>query len=151
MHHLLAPNTVGHDAALLLARLGLAALFVQRGFGKLLGYPGLVGRVGELGLLLPPLAATLAIPLKPGGSLATVPGLATRWAALGLVVFTLRASVLVHISWNLPGPERAQQALRFMNNLDLAGGFLALLAAGRGRYALAARLGRAGAGSPARS
>lgn len=142
LDRLFAPGGRGHDAALLLARLGLVAIYLQSGFGKLGGYPGLVERLAEAGLPAPPLAAAAAVALELGGALAILVGLATRWGALALIGFTLLASLLFHDFWNFADADRERQAVQFLKNLGLAGGFLALLAAGPGRHALDARLGR---------
>lgn len=136
-----SPGTFTHDAALLLARLGLAAIYIQSGFGKIFDIPGLSATLAGLGLPLPPLAAVLTILVELGGGLALLLGFRTRLAALLLLGFTLLASLLFHDFWTFGPAERQMQAIQFMKNMGLAGGFLALLAAGPGRFSLDGRRG----------
>jgi putative oxidoreductase len=130
-----------HDMSLLLARLGLAALYIQSGFGKIFGIPELSRALAGLGFPLPPLTAVLAILVELGCGLAVLLGLRTRLAALALIGFTLLASVLFHDFWTLGPPERQTQNIQFMKNMGLVGGFLALIAAGPGRFSLDGRRG----------
>ena len=57
------------DGVLLLARILLAAIFVQSGFGKLMGFEGFAAAVAAKGLPLPLLWAIAAVAAELGGSL----------------------------------------------------------------------------------
>lgn len=117
------------DSALLIGRLLLAAMFVLGGFQKIAGYAGTqqyMESAGLPGALLP-----LVILLELGGGLLVAFGWFTRTAALALCGFTLIASLLFHFQ-----PDDAMQMLMFTKNMAIAGGFLALFAAGPGRYSI---------------
>jgi putative oxidoreductase len=136
-----SPGTLIHDTALLLARLGLAAIYIQSGFGKTFGIPELSRTLAGLGFPLPPLFAVLAMLVELGCGLAVLLGFRTRLAALALIGFTLLASVLFHDFWTFGPPERQTQTIQFMKNMGLVGGFLALIAVGPGRFSLDGRRG----------
>ncbi|MGE6108677.1 DoxX family protein [Aeromonas sobria] len=123
------------DVALLVGRILLALMFVAAGWGKIGGYAGTQGymeAMGVPGALLP-----LVILLELGGGLAIVLGLFTRSLSVLLAGFTLMAAFLFHYQ-----PAEQMQMLMFMKNLSVAGGFLALAAAGPGAFSLDARLGK---------
>ena len=81
---------------------------------------------GLPGILLGP-----TIALEVLGGLGILFGLGTRWAALGLAGFCGLAAVVFHS--NLSGHG---QTIDFLENLSMAGGLLALAAAGPGAFAL---------------
>ncbi|MGB6190266.1 MAG: DoxX family protein [Aeromonas molluscorum] len=123
------------DVALLVGRILLALMFVVAGWGKIGGYAGTQGymeAMGVPGALLP-----LVILLELGGGLAIMLGLFTRSIAVLMAGFTLMAAFLFHYQ-----PAEQMQMLMFMKNLSVAGGFLALAAAGPGAFSLDARLGK---------
>ena len=123
------------DVALLVGRILLALMFVVAGWGKIGGYAGTQGymeAMGVRGALLP-----LVILLELGGGLAIMLGLFTRSIAVLMAGFTLMAAFLFHYQ-----PAEQMQMLMFMKNLSVAGGFLALAAAGPGAFSLDARLGK---------
>ncbi|MDJ1159849.1 DoxX family protein [Chelatococcus sp. SYSU_G07232] len=124
-----------NDLALVIGRMLLAAIFVQSGFGKIAGYAGAAAYMesaGVPGILLP-----LVILVEFGGGLAIVLGWQTRWAALALAGFSILSALLFHLQ-----PGDRMQMINFMKNLSIAGGFLALMVAGAGRFSLDARGGR---------
>ena len=117
------------DAALLAGRILLAAMFILGGWGKIGGYAGTqayMASKGVPGMLLP-----LVILTELGGGLAILAGFQTRLVAILLAGFTLLAGLIFHY---LPADQ--MQMILFMKNLAIAGGFLALFAAGPGRYAV---------------
>jgi putative oxidoreductase len=123
------------DVALLVGRILLALMFVVAGWGKIGGYAGTQGymeAMGVPGALLP-----LVILLELGGGLAIMLGLFTRSIAVLMAGFTLMAAFLFHYQ-----PAEQMQMLMFMKNVSVAGGFLALAAAGPGAFSLDARLGK---------
>lgn len=121
-------NGNGSNAgALLVARILLSAIFIQAGFSKIGGYAGAQGYIqsaGVPGILLP-----LVILLELGGGLAILVGFKTRWMALALGAFCIASALLFHMNFG----DRVQ-AINFMKNLSMAGGFLALYAAGAGKF-----------------
>jgi putative oxidoreductase len=123
-----------NDAALLAGRILLGLLFVLEGSGKIAGYAEAVAymhRYGVPGALLP-----LVIALEVGGGLLIVVGWQTRLAALALAAFCVLAALLFHLDF-----ESRNQTINFLKNLAIAGGFLALFAAGPGAWSIDGRGG----------
>lgn len=118
---------------LLAARVLLALIFVAAGANKITDYAGTqayMQSMGVPGVLLP-----LVIALELGGGLAVILGLWTRPLSWLLAGFTLIAAALFHHNF---GDQ--VQILMFMKNLAIAGGLMALAAAGSGSYGVDARL-----------
>ena len=123
-------NAVEHSAiqalGSLLARPLLAYIFIVSGWGKIAGYAATVGymeAMGVSGSLLP-----LVILLELGGGLAIVLGFQARLAGLGLAVFSILSAFLFHAA-----PE---DAVNFMKNIGLAGGFFYIMLYGAGKISL---------------
>ena len=123
------------DVALLAGRVLLALMFVMAGWSKIGGYAGTQGYMEAMGV--PGFMLPLVILLELGGGLAVVLGLFTRSLSVLLAGFTLMAAFLFHYQ-----PAEQMQMLMFMKNVSVAGGFLALAAAGPGAFSLDARLGK---------
>ena len=123
------------DVALLAGRVLLALMFVMAGWGKIGGYAGTQGYMEAMGV--PGFMLPLVILLELGGGLAIVLGLFTRSLSVLLAGFTLMAAFIFHYQ-----PAEQMQMLMFMKNLSVAGGFLALAAAGPGAFSLDPRLGK---------
>lgn len=119
----------------LLARVLLALIFVAAGASKITHYAdtqAYMQTMGVPGALLPAVIA-----LELGGGLAILLGFLTRPVCWLLAAFTLAAAVIFHHNFT-----DQVQLLMFMKNLAIAGGFLALAAAGAGAFSLDAKLGR---------
>ena len=113
----------------LAGRIGLAAIFLIAGIGKIGGFDGTQGYMesqGVPGLLLP-----LVIVLEVGGGLALIVGWKTRWVALALAAFCVLAALLFHFDFG----NQLQQIL-FLKNIAIAGGLLVLCHAGAGRFSI---------------
>ncbi|MFG0765222.1 DoxX family protein [Aeromonas media] len=123
------------DVALLAGRILLALMFVMAGWGKIGGFAGTQGYMEAMGV--PGFMLPLVILLELGGGLAIMLGLFTRSLSVLLAGFTLMAAFIFHYQ-----PAEQMQMLMFMKNLSVAGGFLALAAAGPGAFSLDARLGK---------
>lgn len=123
------------DVALLAGRVLLALMFVIAGWSKIGGYAGTQGYMEAMGV--PGFMLPLVILLELGGGLAVVLGLFTRSLSVLLAGFTLMAAFIFHYQ-----PAEQMQMLMFMKNVSVAGGFLALAAAGAGAFSLDARLGK---------
>jgi putative oxidoreductase len=120
------------NLAVLLGRIGLAQIFIISGLQKIIGYAATGALLAVLAAHgLPPGLLPLVIFAEVGGGLAVLFGFLTRWAALGLCVFTLLAAFFFHNNFADQG-----QAINFMNNIAIAGGFLVLAAFGPGAVAL---------------
>ncbi|QMS76814.1 DoxX family protein [Aeromonas veronii] len=123
------------DVALLAGRVLLALMFVMAGWSKIGGYAGTQGYMEAMGV--PGFMLPLVILLELGGGLAVVLGLFTRSLSVLLAGFTLIAAFIFHYQ-----PAEQMQMLMFMKNVSVAGGFLALAAAGAGAFSVDARLGK---------
>ena len=131
-----ASPSVGQDALALLGRILLAVLFIPAGISKLTGFAGTVGYIGSVGLPLPALGAVLAIVVELGFGVLLLVGFKTRWVALALALFTLAAGVFFHNYWAMPADKAFINQLMFMKNVAIAGGLLAFVAFGAGRFSL---------------
>jgi putative oxidoreductase len=110
-------------------RVGLSAIFIVSGLGKIAAYAGTqqyMASAGVPGGLLP-----LVIALEVGGGLAILAGAGVRWIAPLLALFTVASAVLFHA--NLADQT---QSIMFMKNLAIAGGFLMLAAHGAGAWSV---------------
>ncbi|KAA0680334.1 DoxX family protein [Roseomonas genomospecies 6] len=128
--------TGGQDLLLLGARLLLGAIFVESGFGKLMNLGGFAGSLEGQGLPMPMLLAALGAAVECFGGLAVVLGAWTRLAAAALIAFTIMATLIAHRYWAYPPEAQGMQRIQFMKNLAIIGGFLALIAAGPGRFSV---------------
>lgn len=118
-----------NDIASLIGRLLLAAIFIQAGYGKIGGYEGTAGYMASAGVPAALLPAVIALEL--GGGILVALGFFSRWAGLAIGLFSIAAAVLFHFNFADQG-----QAISFMKNLAIAGGFFLLFAHGPGRYAV---------------
>jgi putative oxidoreductase len=133
-HH--ATARAASDWTSLIARLGLAALFLWSGYGKLAHSAGTAGYMTAYGM---PAANILVWPVAlvevfAGAML--VLGWKTRWAALALIVFTLPAMFIFHAYWSVPADQVMNQQIHFLKNLAIVGGLMSVFAHGSGGYAL---------------
>ncbi len=125
----------------LLGRVGLSLIFIISGLGKIAGYAatqGYMEAMGVPGALLP-----LVIALELGGGLAIAAGFFTRWIALSLALFSIAAAVIFHANF-----ADQMQAINFLKNVAMAGGFLLLAAQGPGSLSLDTLLQRRRDASP---
>ena len=126
----------GQDALLLLARVGLAAIFVQSGFGKLADLGGFTAGLQGMGVPLASVLAPLGAVVEFFGGLAIALGAWTRLAAILVAGFTVAATLIAHRFWAVPAEQQAMQMIQFMKNLAIVGGLLAVVAAGGGRFSV---------------
>jgi putative oxidoreductase len=122
-------------AAALLARFGLAWIFLLEGVQELANYGGTVDYMqasGVSGSLLP-----LVILTELGGGALVALGLFTRFAAFALMGFCLLTALLFHTNF-----ADVDQTIHFNKDIAIAGGFLALVAFGGGAWSLDALMAR---------
>lgn len=128
--------------ALLVARVLMSVIFITAGWSKIGGYAGTAGymeAMGVPGALLP-----LVILTELGGGLAILLGFQTRLVSIALAGFCLLSGYLFHFV-AVTGADAAADMtnqIMFMKNVTIAGGFLALFAAGAGAWSVDAVLGR---------
>jgi putative oxidoreductase len=104
-------------------RILLAQIFVISGYGKIAGYAGTQAYMSSKGV--PGEMLPLVILLELGGGLAIIAGFMTRWIALALAIFCVVSAVLFHMDF-----ANQTQAINFMKNFSMAGGFLLLAQTG---------------------
>lgn len=124
---------------LLAARVLLSAIFITSGFQKITGYADTAGYMEFMGV--PTVLLPLAILIEIGGGLAILVGFQTRLAAIALAGFSVAAGYLFHYA-AITGEDAMgdmMEMIMFMKNLTIAGGFLALFAAGPGAWSLDGR------------
>ncbi|WP_436899086.1 DoxX family protein [Acinetobacter gyllenbergii] len=110
----------------LIARLLLAYIFLVAGWGKIVGYAGTAGYMESMGV--PGALLPLVILVEFGGGLALLFGFQTRFASLGLGLFSIITAFIFH--------GGAEDAINFMKNFAMAGGFFMLMLYGAGRISL---------------
>ena len=124
-----------HTFNSLLGRIGLSAIFIISGLGKIAAFAGTqqyMAGAGVPGFLLP-----LVIRLEVGGGLFILAGAFTRATAVVLALFTVVAAVLFH--FNLADQN---QFIHLLKNIAIAGGFLTLAANGPGPISIDALRGK---------
>lgn len=132
-----AQTSVGTaDAASLIGRVLLAAMFVYSGFGKIMGFSGTAGYIASKGLPMPEVLTAIAIFFELGCGLAIVLGWKTRWAALALAIFLVVITLIFHNFWDAAAPEKMGQLINFEKNLSILGAMIFVWAFGPGRYSL---------------
>ena len=129
-------TTTSASAALLLGRVLLSIIFLMSGFGKLTSIAGTAGYFGSLGLPMPTATAVVVGLIELLGGLAVLVGFQTRIAAWVLAVFTIATALVAHMNW-----ADQMQVINFTKNLAIAGGFIALAAAGAGSISIDGRRG----------
>ena len=121
------------ELSLLGARIGLSLIFIIAGMNKIQQNEGTaqyMDAMGVPGALLP-----LVIALEVGGGLLILIGGFTQLLALALAGFSLTSAFIFHFDLGDQG-----QFINFFKNIAIAGGFLALAAAGAGKYSLDSKL-----------
>lgn len=119
-----------------LGRVGLAALFLWAGYGKLVHMDGNIGYMKAFGVPAPELLIWPALLAELIGGGMLLVGLKTRWAALALIAFTLPATFIFHAYWGAPADQVMNAQIHFMKNFAILGGLLTIVAHGAGRVAL---------------
>ena len=124
------------DLALLVARIAMSVLFIPGGLRKLTDLAAFAAGLHKQGVPFADLLAPIGACVEFFGGIAVLVGFQLRIATLLMIVFTIVASVIAHRFWELEGPARQMQQTQFFKNLAIIGGFVALWAAGAGRFAL---------------
>jgi len=125
---------MSNNLQLLIGRVLLSIIFIMAGFGKLTSVSGTAGYMASMGIPMPAVTVWLVIAVELLGGLAILFGFFTRYAAWALAAFCVASGYLAHFQ-----PEDQMQMTSFMKNIAIAGGFLALAAAGAGSFSIDAR------------
>ncbi|MFB9950453.1 DoxX family protein [Rhizobium puerariae] len=142
-------SSTANSSLLLAGRVLLAIMFIAAGFQKLVDPSSTAGMITGAGLPAATLLAYVAGIFELVAGLAVLTGFQTKIAAILLALFCLFTAFVFHNGViNIPGfaPEAnglltVFNGLIFWKNVSLAGGFLALAAAGAGAYSIDARRG----------
>jgi putative oxidoreductase len=129
--------------ALLGARAGLGLIFLMSGLGKIAGWSGTVAYAGSKGVPEILLAGAVALELLGGFSI--IAGWKTRWGVAALLAFLAPVTLVFHGFWGYQGADVQLQLIQFLKNVSMAGGLLALGAAGPGAISVDARSARSAA------
>ena len=127
-------NTTLTNLFALASRLGLAFLFVVAGWGKLNGIEGTAGYMASVGIPLAGILVYLVILTELGGGILIAIGYQTRIVAILMAGFTIISAMIFHFDFADQG-----QAINFMKNIAIAGGFFSLVANGAGAWSLDGR------------
>lgn len=135
---------------LLVARIGVGAIFLISGVGKLAAWSATAAFAGSKGVPTVLLAAATALELL--GAISVLTGWKARWGAVALVVFLVPVTLVFHDFWAYRGAEAQLQTVQFLKNVSIGGGLLAIFAAGPGALSVDARRSRLDAahGTPVR-
>src|SRR3979490_75736 len=124
------------DWLLLAGRILLGGIFVLSGYGKLMGLSAFAASLERNGVPFPSFMALIGACVEFFGGLAIVLGIEVRYAAALMITFVIVATLISHRFWELQGALRQAQATQFSKNMAIIGGFVLLLAASGGRFAL---------------
>ena len=131
------PYTRAQDAALLVLRLVVAAVFMYAGTAK---WPFWSAPAEGMSVTLLNVVRFLSI-VEPLGSLALILGVLTRWAAAGLGIIMVGAIYYARTSLHA-GVFTAPQGTGLDYNLLLLAGCIVLIAFGAGGWSVDAARGR---------
>jgi putative oxidoreductase len=112
------------------ARIIMGGAFLYFGLTKLIAIQGIIGFVGSK-LPMPTVVFWLAVVIETGGGALLVIGYKTRWLAAWFAFYCVFTAVIFHTNFAVM-PVRDH----FFSNLVMAAGFLYMLAAGPGLWAL---------------
>ncbi|GBR54961.1 DoxX family protein [Neokomagataea thailandica NBRC 106555] len=127
---------IPRNTLLLIARFGLTLLFLVMGWSKLTDFSAAVSYMVQSGAPLPTMSAVAAIGIEIFGGLALLAGLLVEPIALLLAFYTIATGFIGHHFWTMSGLLRYDMMIHFYKNISIAGGLLALAAAGPGRFKL---------------
>lgn len=128
-----------NDFFYLLARAGLAALFLVSGFGKAMNVNNVANVLAAKGFPQPTSFGYAVAALELIGGLLILIGVKTRWVAVALLLFVGGTIYMSHNFWDMEGPARMANQVQALKNLAIMGGMLLLALAGPGRFSVDGR------------
>lgn len=135
--------TTLNNAAALLGRILIAAIFLWAGTGKIAGFEGTVARITAAGLPMAHVFAIITIAFEIGAAVLLILGFGTRIVALALAGFCLATAVLFHNYWAAAPAQAINQQVHFMKNIAMVGGLLFVFVTGAGKLSIDGLRGRA--------
>jgi len=118
-------------------RILLSAIFVWSGWGKLTAPAATKAYMAAMAMPMVDVGYVVAVLIELGLGLALLVGFKARWAALVLAGFSVVTGLIFHTNFG----DQAQ-AINFMKNVAMAGGFLQVAAFGAGAFSIDALLGK---------
>ncbi|MCP4315677.1 MAG: DoxX family protein [Hyphomicrobiales bacterium] len=125
---------MSNSTIVLIGRVLLSVMFIMAGLQKLGAPGGTAGYMTSLGLPMAGVLVWAVIALEVLGGVAILIGFLTVPVAYLLALFCVASGLLAHFDF---GDQT--QAIMFMKNLTIAGGFLVLAANGPGSISVDAR------------
>jgi putative oxidoreductase len=119
------------DVAALIARALLAALFINAGYHKIVGFDAVVDSIMGKGIPLPQITAVVVILIELVGGLMVLVGFQARWAAFAIMLLIIPINFFYHPFWADGG-----QLSAFLKDACIMGGMLYVTVHGPGRLAL---------------
>ncbi|MBW2148289.1 MAG: DoxX family protein [Deltaproteobacteria bacterium] len=113
--------------AALVGRIFIAVIFLNSGYGKIMGFAGTQKYMESHGLPLVSILLVSAIFAEIAGGLSLVLGVYTRLGALALLLFMIPTTLIFHTDFT-----QRIQVIHFLKNLAIMGGILAFMAMGDG-------------------
>jgi len=128
----------GRSIGLLLARIGLAAIFLYSGFGNVQHTAATAEQLAQLGYPVPNVLAIVAAIAELGGGISLLLGALTPLGCIALILFLLPTTYSFHLPEMLKGNQ--MQTIEVLKNLAMVGGLIALLFSGPGRFSVDGRI-----------
>jgi len=133
---------LARDAALLVGRLSMAALFLPSGISKALSFAPFAASLADKGLPYAEAWAAAAVAIEILGPVALILGLLPAWTALLLIAFVVAASGLSHRYWEFAdAAARRSQEINFFKNAAIVAGLLFYSVSGAGAWSISGLLG----------
>jgi putative oxidoreductase len=129
------------DAALLLGRLFVAALFLPTGLNKLLTFSAFAASLGAKGVPFATPVASIIVAAEVLGPLALIIGLWPRWTAVVLIGLTALTLWLTHRHAGIGVVFRPRQSGEILESMAVMGGLLFYFASGPGSWGRASLRG----------
>ena len=139
----MTPSTSTSNLMSFASRVLIAALFIQYGIAKIMGFGGTVGYITSAHVPFPEVAASIAILVEVGLASLLLIGYQTRWVALAMFLYVVVLPFVFHAYWSVPPARLTVEKLQFFKDLAIAGGLLAIATWGPGGWSVDGRLGTA--------
>jgi putative oxidoreductase len=112
-------------------RIGLSAIFLISGAGKVAAPTATIAFIASAGLPFPRLAYGTSVVVELLGGLALFAGFRVRWVAAALAAFCVATAFSFHAHF-----ADQNQLMHFLKNISMAGGMLQVIALGGGRFSV---------------
>lgn len=124
------------QAAPLIGRILVAAIFLWSGIGKIGGFAGTAGYMASKGLPMAEVLLVVTIIVEIGAALMIIVGYKARLGALALLLWMIPVTLIFHAFWAVPADQVQMQMINFFKNLGLMGAMLLIIGFGPGAYSV---------------